>query len=302
MDGNENLPLDSAQARIRELAEKLKPTPAEAETNARRYETAMRERRAFLDEFVKEHTRPPGLTDAEEEERVHQNILRSERMLAEREKEAEAAHEAEKEYLRNFNRDMDRLLQSPRARALRTATTETEAVGSEGAAPAAAETDALLTGGAVAGEEAAGETLLGAAAEGGLEVGGTVGAAGGFEIPVWGWIATGVAAAAGVAYGAYRYYQHKHQAAGVKPSGAPHLKSSGERRHFNKAQLIETQHIVAGTATAHEVVDVQRELKAEGFDIGKYGKKHDGVDGIAGRHTRDAMRAAMERLESPSSS
>src|SRR6202034_3501256 len=31
------------------------------------------------------------------------------------------------------------------------------------------------------------------------------------------------------------------------------------RRHFNKAQLIETQHIAAGTATGKEVEDVQRE-------------------------------------------
>jgi hypothetical protein len=158
-----------------------------------------------------------------------------------------------------------------------------------GKATVAAESTAVATG-----TEVAGETLLGTAAETGLEVGGTVGAAGGFEIPVWGWIATGVAAAAGTAYGIYKYYQHKHQAASVPQENA-------SRRHFNKAQLLEVQHIVTGTATAGEVKDVQQELKAEGFDIGKYGKKHDGVDGIAGRHTRDAMRAAMERLDSPSS-
>jgi hypothetical protein len=152
-----------------------------------------------------------------------------------------------------------------------------------------AESTAVTTG-----TEVAGETLLGAAAETGLEVGGTVGAAGGFEIPVWGWIATGVAAAAGTAYGIYKYYQHKHQAAPVPQENI-------SRRHFNKAQLLEVQHIATGTATAGEVKDVQQELKAEGFDIGKYGEKHDGVDGIAGRHTRDAMRAAMERSESPSS-
>jgi len=97
-----------------------------------------------------------------------------------------------------------------------------------------------------------------------------------------------------VTYGVYKHYQHKSQAA-----SAP--QESASRRHFNKAQLLEVQHIVAGTATAGEVTNVQQELKAEGFDIGKYGKNHDGVDGVAGRHTRDAMRAAMGRLDSPSS-
>jgi hypothetical protein len=64
----------------------------------------------------------------------------------------------------------------------------------------------------VAGAEVAGETLLGTAIESGLAAGGTVGAAGGFEIPVWGWIATGAAVAGGVGYGIYKHYQHEHEA------------------------------------------------------------------------------------------
>jgi hypothetical protein len=39
---------------------------------------------------------------------------------------------------------------------------------------------------------------------------------------------------------------------------------TAQGRHFNKAQLLETQHILAGSATAEEVKDVQREPKAEG--------------------------------------
>lgn len=145
------------------------------------------------------------------------------------------------------------------------------------------------------GTETAGETVLGAAAEGGLEAGGMVGAAGGFEIPVWGWIATGVAAAAGVAYGVYKHYQHKDDASSAAP---PKEDTRGsERRHFNKAQLLEVQHIVEGAATDGEVKDVQRELKAEGLDIGKFGAQHDGVDGIAGRYTQKAIAAAMKRLD-----
>lgn len=164
------------------------------------------------------------------------------------------------------------------------------------------------------------ETVLAAGLEEGAAAGLTVGTAGGFEIPVWGWIATGVAVAGGVGYGVYKHYQHKQEAestaqkTGFKnaPQAAqtwgdkasaervaiePVEKAgSNERRHFNKAQLIETQHIIAGTATVGEVEDVQRALKIEGLDIGKYGKKHDGVDGIAGPFTRKAIAAAMKRL------
>ena len=74
-----------------------------------------------------------------------------------------------------------------------------------------------------------------------------------------------------------------------------------QRRHFNKAQLTEAQHIAAGTATAAEVKDVQRELKAEGFNLGKFGKNHDGVDAVAGQRTLRAMAQAMKKL-GPSSS
>jgi hypothetical protein len=73
-------------------------------------------------------------------------------------------------------------------------------------------------------------------------------------------------------------------------------KRSGQSRHFNKAQLIEAQHVLAGQATGGETLDVQRELKAEGFDIGKFGVDHDGVDGKAGKFTRTAAAAAIKKL------
>jgi hypothetical protein len=172
------------------------------------------------------------------------------------------------------------------------------AAGETEAAQTGATVGIEATGETIVGAEAAGETLVGAAVEGGLAAGGTVGAAGGFEIPVWGWIATGVAAVGGVGYGIYKHYQHKREA-----EIAAQKQGTVERRHFNKAQLIETQHIVAGTATVREVKDVQRELKAEGFDIGEFGTRHDGVDGVAGRFTQKALAASMKRLGSgPSSS
>lgn len=76
---------------------------------------------------------------------------------------------------------------------------------------------------------------------------------------------------------------------------------NGQRRHFNKAQLTEAQHIAAGTTSVAKIKDVQRELKAEGFDVGKFGKHHDGVDGKAGQHTLGAMAQAMKKLGMPSS-
>lgn len=77
-------------------------------------------------------------------------------------------------------------------------------------------------------------------------------------------------------------------------------KPDGTRRHFDKTQLTEAQHIAAGTATVAEIKDVQKELKAEGLKIGRFGKKHDGVDGKAGEFTRMAMAQAMKKV-APSS-
>jgi len=65
---------------------------------------------------------------------------------------------------------------------------------------------------------------------------------------------------------------------------------NGQRRTFNKVQLKEAQHITNGTAIRDEVEDVQRELKAEGYDIGKFGNH--GIDGVAGKYTLAAMRKA----------
>ena len=97
----------------------------------------------------------------------------------------------------------------------------------EGASTTAAET------GATVGAEVAGETVLGAALEGGAAAGGTVGVAGGFEIPVWGWIATGVAAVGGVGYGVYRHYHNQHEAdASAKKQG---FKNSAEAADAAKA-------------------------------------------------------------------
>lgn len=358
MDGEQNL--------LRELAEKLAPTPAEAEANARRVEGAMRENRAFLNEFAKKHTRPPGLTDAEEEERVYQNCLRAERELEVRERLGVNPSEAE-HLVQHWSKELG-YTEGASTEAAETVTTAAETT----TATVGAETAT------VASAEVAGETVLAAGLEEGAATGLAVGTAGGFEIPVWGWIATGVAVAGGVGYGVYKHYQHKHEAdtaaqkmgfkdatqaldaakAGFKNSGELHfvdeaIKKAGmgddladyahkhghdsledfmktanhgqqisgadyarawgyqlsadpveatgrvERRHFNKAQLLETQHIVAGMATVGEVEDVQRELKAEGLDIGKFGTKHDGVDGVAGRYTKKALVAALQRVEQP---
>lgn len=332
------------------------------------------------------------LDSAEEEQRVYQNILRHEREAAEADKQAEAAWQTEKNFWRAQNRSLERHIQSKinrvkggRAAAEETSTvtqtiaptleTSTTTVGGESLGLTGAEVISGAQGTAITGAEVAGETFLDAAAESGLVMGGTVGAAGGFEIPVWGWIATGVAAAGGVGYGIYKHYQHKHEAdraaqkqgfkdaaealdaakAGFKNSGQLRfvdeaIKKAGmgndladyahkhghdsledfvktanhgqhisgtdyarswgyktpeeraampvetaQRRHFDKAQLVEAQHIVEGTATVEEVKDVQRELKAESFDIGKFGEKHDGVDGIAGRFTRKALASALTK-------
>src|ERR1019366_230697 len=47
----------------------------------------------------------------------------------------------------------------------------------------------------------------------------------------------------------------------------PQAGPAGQRRHFNRAQLTEAQHIVAGSASVAEVKGVQTELKAEGYNL-----------------------------------
>ena len=376
---------------IHELAQKLVPTPTEAEANARRYEAAAREDEAF----IKENTPPSGLTEAEEEERVYQNILRAEREIEVRDRLDVSPKEA-KFLVEKFSKELGypeevstqaaetstaATAETTTAMTAETATTTstTAAIGTETVAAVSPATagETLVTAAAetesAAGAELAGETLVGAAAEEGLAAGATVGAAGGFEIPVWGWIGVGVAVAGGVGYGIYKHYHHKHEAdAAAQKQGFAHsaqaldaakagfknpdelhfvdeaIKKAGmgkdladyarkhghdtledfmktadhghatnghnyalswgyaapvetrNRRHFDKAQLVEVRHILAGTASVEEVKDVQREVKAEGFDIGKFGVSHDGVDGIAGRFTHKAIAAAQRRLK-PSS-
>jgi hypothetical protein len=65
------------------------------------------------------------------------------------------------------------------------------------------------------------------------------------------------------------------------------------RRHFDKATLTRfSADIAHGTASRAEVTAVQEELKSEGFEIGKFGKDHNGVDGVAGKYTKAAMQKA----------
>jgi hypothetical protein len=68
-----------------------------------------------------------------------------------------------------------------------------------------------------------------------------------------------------------------------------------QRRHFNKAELTSMeQHIVAGTASRQEIMDVQKELKDSGANLGKFGQNHDGIDGKAGKFTLGAVAKAMK--------
>jgi murein DD-endopeptidase MepM/ murein hydrolase activator NlpD len=48
-----------------------------------------------------------------------------------------------------------------------------------------------------------------------------------------------------------------------------------------------------------KVIEIQKALKAKGFDLGNYGPNKDGIDGIMGPTTRAAM-AADKRGDSPS--
>jgi hypothetical protein len=76
----------------------------------------------------------------------------------------------------------------------------------------------------------------------------------------------------------------------------------GRRAPFNKAELTElAQHIEAKTATSAEIVAAQAELKAEGYSLGKFGKAHDGLDGIAGKYTNHAIAQAVKRAGPASS-
>lgn len=98
----------------------------------------------------------------------------------------------------------------------------------------------------------------------GLEVGGTVGAACGFEIPVWGWIATGVAVAGGVGYGIYKHYKNQEQAdTAARKQG---FKSSAEVLDAAKA----------GFTNARELRFVDEQIRKAGLgnDLADYAQKH----------------------------
>jgi hypothetical protein len=80
----------------------------------------------------------------------------------------------------------------------------------------------------------------------------------------------------------------------------PQAIPDAQRRHFNKAELTRMeQHVVAGTASRSEIMDVQKELKDSGLDLGKFGQNHDGIDGKAGKFTLGAVAKAM-KLAPPS--
>lgn len=88
-----------------------------------------------------------------------------------------------------------------------------------------------------------------------------------------------------------------HYVASQDPSRSP----MPQRRHFDRKQLIEAQHVAAKTASVAEIKDLQSELKAEGHDIGTFGKQHDGIDGKAGRFTLQALAQAMKKQSTFSS-
>jgi hypothetical protein len=126
-----------------------------------------------------------------------------------------------------------------------------------GAYEAVPETDLITTGMELAPLE---QTVLATS----LEAGGAVGAAGGFEIPVWGWIATGVAVAGGVGYGLYKHYQHKHEA-----DGAAH-----EQGFQDAAQALDAAK--AGFKNSAELHFVDEAIRKAGMgnSLSDYAKKH----------------------------
>jgi hypothetical protein len=69
------------------------------------------------------------------------------------------------------------------------------------------------------------------------------------------------------------------------------------RRHFDKTQLLNAQlDIATGHASKAEIEGAQAELISEGYDIGKFGKNHDGNDGVAGKRTKAALTKAISGI------
>ncbi|MDP9128205.1 MAG: hypothetical protein M3N08_08115 [Pseudomonadota bacterium] len=109
-----------------------------------------------------------------------------------------------------------------------------------------------------------GESAVAAAIEGGLGAGGAVGVAGGFEIPVWGWIATGVAVVGGAGYGVYKHYQNKHEA-----------DAAAQKQGFkDSAEALDTAK--AGFKNSGELHFVDEQIKKAGLgnDLHDYAQKH----------------------------
>lgn len=79
-------------------------------------------------------------------------------------------------------------------------------------------------------------------------------------------------------------------------------KRAGQHRHFDQMKLIEAQRVVAGIATVTEIKDVQKALRDDGYDLGKFGANKDGVDGVAKKFTRRAIAQAIKDLNTPPSS
>jgi hypothetical protein len=82
----------------------------------------------------------------------------------------------------------------------------------------------------------------------------------------------------------------------------PAEKRAGQHRHFDQMKLIEAQRVVAGIATVAEIKDVQKALRDDGYDLGKFGANKDGVDGIAAKFTRRAITKAIKDSHTPPSS
>jgi|SRR5580704_7730442 chromosome segregation ATPase len=88
---------------------------------------------------------------------------------------------------------------------------------------------------------------------------------------------------------------------------AEELHSEAGRRHFNSSALHHTQFAVdeqerlariaeainKNKASEEEVREAQIMLRGHGYDLGQFGERQDGVDGVAGKKTRGALHVAL---------
>jgi hypothetical protein len=83
--------------------------------------------------------------------------------------------------------------------------------------------------------------------------------------------------------------------------------TNGQRRHFNSSALHLTRFSVdelerlkriseainKGDASGEEIRQAQTMLHGHGYELGTFGKHHDGVDGVAGKKTHRALDTAL---------